>query len=51
MPASEDAVPDRPADKVLRCSGCGFTTYEELAARDHVQYECGKPFDLVEKAP
>lgn len=42
-------VPERPPDKVLRCD-CGFTTFEEAAARAHVKHNCAGAFELVDKS-
>jgi hypothetical protein len=50
MTAPDSAVPERASGTVLRCSSCGFTTFEEHTARAHVEHDCGEAFELVERS-
>lgn len=48
--SSHQAIPGRGTDEVLRCTKCGFTTFEPETAEDHHEHECGEEFETVPKS-
>lgn len=47
---SDQTVPERGPDEILRCTSCGFSTFETDTAEDHHEYECDAEFETVPKS-